>query len=213
MDTRRSYNSPLRDEQAQATRSAILEALYTLMTRQDGPEEITFEAIAHAAGIQRRTVHRHFPAREDLLAAFWPWLNARIGSSTAPETLADIVQGPSQAFPLFDEHEPAMRAAIHSRTGREMRLGTVPARRARFARALAPATATLPATQAEMVEALAHLLYSAPAWEVMKDYGGLTGAQAGRTATWALEVILSAVTSGRSPADVPSPDEGERDAR
>jgi AcrR family transcriptional regulator len=213
MDTRRSYNSPLREEQAQATREAILQALHDLMTRQDGPEDITTEAIAQAAGIQRRTVHRYFPTREDLLAAFWPWLNARIGASTAPETLADIVAGPLDTFPRFDAHEAAMRAAIHSRTGREMRLGTVATRRARFARALAPATAQLPAAQAEMVEALAHLLYSASAWEVMKDYGGLTGAQAGRAATWALEVILSAVASGGAPADVASPDKETRDER
>lgn len=189
-----------------ATRDAILEALYLLMQAADGPEDIPTEAIAQAAGVQRRTVHRHFATREDLLAAFWPWINARLGVSAQPETLADIVRGPEQAFPRFDGHEAVMRAALHSKTGREMRLGTVAQRRARFARALAPATGALPSAQAEMVEALAHLLYSASAWEVMKDYGGLTGAQAGRAATWALEAILSAVASGNVPADLPSLD-------
>ena len=57
---------------------------------------------------------------------------------------------------------------------------------------------------AEKVDSLAHLLFSASAWEILKDYGGLTGTQARETASWVLEVILSAITSGHSPADVKS---------
>lgn len=202
----RSYHSPLRERQAEETRAAILDALYVLMDAADAPDDITTEAIAQQAGVQRRTVHRHFPTRDDLFAAFWPHINARIGAAHTPDGMRDIVDGPREAFPRFDRHEAAMRAAIHSRTGRDMRMGTVPERRARFARALAPATASLTASQAEMVEALAHLLFSASAWEVLKDYGGLTGARSGEAASWALEVILSAVTSGHLPADVPSHD-------
>ena len=80
-----------------------------------------------------------------------------------------------------------------------MRAGMIPARRLRFAGALATILENLPPAEARKVEALAHLLYSASAWEVLKDYGGLDGAQAGETASWALETILSAVASGSSP--------------
>jgi len=195
----RSYNSPLREEKARETREAILQALYRLMSTSTGPDEISMDAIAAEAGIQRRTVFRHFPTKDELLTAFWPWLNALIGASIAPETVADIVAGPQDAFPRFDEHEAAIRASLHSPTGRAMRAGMVSARRLRFAGALAPVLANLPPVEARRVEALAHLLYSASAWEVLKDYGGLTGAQAGETASWALETILSAVASGSSP--------------
>ena len=200
----RSYNSPLREEKSRETREAILAALYRLMSAAGAPDEISMDAIAAAAGVQRRTVFRHLPAKDDLLAAFWPWLNAHIGASTAPETPGDLVAGPKQAFPLFDAHEAAMRASLHSRTGREMRMGMLATRRLHFAGALAPVLAGLPPAQARSVEALAHLLYSASAWEVLKDYGGLTGAQAGETASWALETILSAVASGSAAADVSS---------
>jgi hypothetical protein len=160
--------------------------------------------------VQRRTIFRHFASKEELLVAFWPWLNQRIGASIAPATPEDIIEGPRQAFPLFDEHETAMRAALHSRTGREMRLGTVPTRRKNFSRALAPALASLPAHKARKVEALAHLLYSASAWEVLKDYGGLTGTQAGETAAWALELIMSAIGKGVTPADATIATKGEK---
>lgn len=212
MQSPRAYHSPLRDKKAEDTRAAILSALYALMQEAGGPDDIAMEAIAERAGVQRRTVFRHFPAKADLLSAFWPWLNARIGTEIAPATPRDVIDGPATAFAKFDAHEAAMRAALHSTTGREMRRATVPARRAHFAAALAPVLAGLPAADARRVEALAHLLYSAPAWEVLKDYGGLTGAQAGEAASWALKVILSAVTGGKGVADVTSQDMEKRDA-
>ncbi len=188
----RSYNSPLREEKARETREAILRALYRLMSAATVQDDISMEAIATEAGIQRRTIFRHFPTKDDLLTAFWPWLNELIGASIAPETAADIVTGPRDAFPRFDAHEAAIRASLHSPTGRAMRAGMVPARRLRFAGALAPILSTLAPAEARRVEALAHLLYSASAWEALRDYGGLTGAQAGETASWALDTILSA---------------------
>ncbi|MEI4474048.1 TetR/AcrR family transcriptional regulator [Frigidibacter sp. MR17.24] len=209
MTTTRSYTSPLRDEKARATREAILQALYDLMAAAEG--EIGMEAIAQRAGVQKRTIFRHFSTKEELFAAFWPWLNARIGASVSPATTRDIVEGPRRAFPLFEEHEPAMRAALHSRTGREMRNGTVEARRQHFAAALAPVCAALAPDEARRVTALAHLLYSASAWEVLKDYGGLSGAQAGEAASWALGVILSAVPTGEASADVASQRKDDRD--
>mgnify|MGYP001954181053 CR=1 FL=1 len=77
----RAYNSPLREEQARATREAILGALYDLMQSSTAPDDIGMEAIARQAGLQRRTLFRHFASKDDLLAAFWPWLNARLRPS------------------------------------------------------------------------------------------------------------------------------------
>lgn len=203
----RSYNSPIREEQSRKTREAILQALLALMQEAGGPDEISMEAIAQQAKVQRRTVFRHFASKDELLAAFWPWLNQNIGASIAPETTRNVIDGPRKTFPLFDRHEPAIRAALHSRTGREMRAGTIPMRRASFSDALGPVLSALPAEKARTVQALAHLLYSASAWETLKDYGGLTGVQAGEAASWALETILSATRSIDTPAG-----EGQGDA-
>ncbi len=74
-----------------------------------------------------------------------------------------------------------------------MRANTIAERRAAFQAALSTITDGLAPGEAASVEALAHLLFSASAWEDMKDYGGLSGTEAGETASWALEVILSAI--------------------
>lgn len=198
----RTYRSPLRDEQAQATRERILAALDRLIAAAGDRDEIAMDTIAEAAGVERRTVFRHFESRDALFRAYFQWLNERLGAEIAPRTPAEMSDSLRAAFRAFDGHDTALRAAIHSRPGREMRAATVPARRAAFAACLAPVTAGLAPAERARVEALAHLLYSAPAWEVLKDYGGLTGTQAGEAAAWALEVILSAITPGESvPAD------------
>ena len=86
-----------------------------------------------------------------------------------------------------------------------MRLANLPHRRAAFAASLAPLTSGMDPAQKARIEALSHLLYSAAAWEVLKDYGGLTGAEAGETAAWALELLLSAAASAASIADPSKP--------
>jgi AcrR family transcriptional regulator len=190
---RRSYRSPLREEQAQTTRERILAALGQLIASAGERDDISMDAIAEAAGVERRTVFRHFESRDVLFRAYFQWLNDTLGAEVAPRTPAEMAASLRSAFRSFDAHESAMRSAIHSRPGREMRSATIPARRDAFAACLASVTSGLSASDRARVEALAHLLYSAPAWEVLKDYGGLTGSEAGEAAAWALDVILSAV--------------------
>jgi AcrR family transcriptional regulator len=210
LSTTRTYNSPVRAAQFLDTREAILSALFSLMGSAASPDDIGMDAIAAQAGVQRRTIFRHFESKEELLRAFWPWLNARIGASVKPITVEDVSDGPRKAFPLFDAHEAAIRGAIHSRTGRAMRAGTIVERRQDFSAALAPQLEALPNAQRQKIEALAHLLYSASAWEVLKDYGGLDGTQAGEAASWALELILSAISSGETAADANIAAKGDR---
>jgi AcrR family transcriptional regulator len=197
-DSPRTYRSPLREEQAKATRERILAAAIDLMQAE---EEASMEAIARAAGVERRTVFRHFETREALLGAAFQWLNDRLGVVVAPNDPGALAQAIRDGFARMDSLEGAVRAGLHSRAGREMRLANLPRRRAAFAASLAPVTAGLPPADKARIEALAHLLYSAAAWEVLKDYGGLTGAEAGQTAAWALERLLSAAASAAANAD------------
>lgn len=203
-DTPRAYRSPLREAQSQETRTRILDAALDLMAKAASDTDLTIEAIARAAAVERRTVFRHFESRDALLAEAFQRLGERLGVPTEPATRDALLHGPRAAFAVFDAHDGTIRTALHSPAGRAMRLQSVARRQAAFAAALDRDLAHLPGPVRAQVEAVAHLLFSASAWEVMKDYGGLSGAQAGQAAAWALQAMLSAVARGELPADEPT---------
>jgi AcrR family transcriptional regulator len=200
MSDRRVYSSPLRARQAEATREAILVALERCLERSD-TSEVSIEAVAQEAGVERRTVFRHFESREAMFDAFWTWFNARLDLRLAPTNPSELTQAPRATFARFDDTEGVIRAGLHSASGRAMRARSTPARRDAFRHALAPALEGCSEAERRRITGLAHLLYSAPAWEVMKNFGGLTGLEAGEAASWALELILSAVSRDDTVAD------------
>lgn len=189
---RRTYHSPLREARARETRERILAAVAAWLQR-GATEPFTLDAIAEEAGVERRTVFRHFATREALLAAFWTWINARLTSRPLPASLAELVEAPRTTFAHFDRQEGLVRASLHTPAGRSMRLATLPERRAAFRAALREVTRGTSATERRRLEAVAHALYSAATWETMRDYAGVTGAQAGDAASWALQVLVDAV--------------------
>ncbi len=68
--SRRPYNSPRRQQQAAATRRAILEAADRLFLR-DGYPATTMEAIAAEAGVSLKTAYLPFSTKSGLLRALW----------------------------------------------------------------------------------------------------------------------------------------------
>lgn len=196
--TRRTYVSPLREARSLETRERILEGVARWM--QDGAHgEFTLDAVARVAGVERRTVFRHFATKEVLLEAFWAWINQRLAPRTLPATLNELIEAPRETFARFDEQEGVIRASLHTPTGRTMRLAAADARRKAFRAALAEATRDASREDRRRLEAVAHVLYSAAAWETMRDYAALDGAEAGDAASWALSVLAEAVR-GSSPA-------------
>jgi hypothetical protein len=71
-----------------------------------------------------------------------------------------------------------------------MRLAALLERRKNFRRAIVDALGHEAHPDVERLEAVAHLLYSAAAWETLKDYCGMNGREAGLTVSWALETLL-----------------------
>lgn len=70
---RRGYHSPRRQQQAEATRRAILQAAQRLFERQGYPAT-TMEAIAAEAGVALKTVYVSFSTKSGLLRALWDLL-------------------------------------------------------------------------------------------------------------------------------------------
>lgn len=151
------------------------------------------DEIATAAGVERRTVFRHFSNKEALLDALWGFVNEQLEAQPRPSSFDELVSGPRTAFPAFDRNAGIMRASLHTPAGQAMRLRAVPARRAAFHACLADELKQISAKEAEKIEALAHLLYSAGAWETLKDYAGMDGETAGEAASWAIKTLVDAV--------------------
>ncbi len=196
MNEARPYDSPLRRAQAEATRERILAALAGLL--EGGGEEMPSNAaIATAAGVKEVTVYRHFPNRDALLDAFWVWINRQAGFLAFPQTEAELLGQPPRVFAGFDRMEGVIRASLRTRQGRELRLRANAERQEAFRRCLAPALQGLEPPEARRLLAVVQLLYSASAWQTMKDYWGLDGAEAGEAAAWAIRTLIDAVRTPR----------------
>jgi AcrR family transcriptional regulator len=68
MSAKRKYELRKRAEQMGATRRRITEAAIDLHGTV-GPARTTLSAVAERAGVERRTLYRHFPTETDLFAA------------------------------------------------------------------------------------------------------------------------------------------------
>ena len=58
----------------------------------------------------------------------------------------------------------------------------------------------LPPRQAKWLAAAVHVLLSSATWQTMKDYWGLSGEEAGKASSMALELLLNAARQGVPPA-------------
>lgn len=185
------YRSALRAGQKAATRQRILDAAGHLM-QDGGLAELSFAAVAREAGVRERTVFRHFANKDALLDGLWDWLDPRIGVGAFPTSEAELVERPRRVFRAFDEHEPLMRAFWSSPQGREFRLRVNDRRAAAIEQSVAAAARGLSRRERRWLAALAQLLYSGAAWQTMKDYWGLSGAEAGEAASFALTLLFDA---------------------
>src|SRR5438093_9681250 len=79
----RSYESPLREEQAEVTRRRILDALVRTMAK--GVAGLSVPAVAAEAGVSVPTVYRHFRTKADLVAALAPYLTRKTRLMEIPD--------------------------------------------------------------------------------------------------------------------------------
>ena len=106
-EKRRAYDSPLRREQAAATRSKILDAAQTLL-EEHGYAATSIAAIAKQADVSQRTVYLAFETKAELLRALW---NARLrGAEDAPP-----VEQLARYREVLEEPDPARQLELNAR--------------------------------------------------------------------------------------------------
>jgi AcrR family transcriptional regulator len=180
----------LRDRQAAATREEILEVAMKMLT--DGVDNFSHESIAARAGMGARTVYRHFPDQAELFQALWLRLRDKmnIRFPACEEDFAPLLRA---AFRVFDEHESLVRAVLSSGAGMAVRDRGGVEGRAAFAASMSGLLQGLRPSGRARVIAVFVAIYSAPFWQLLKDRGGLNGAEAQDAAVWLMEVLLDAV--------------------
>lgn len=185
-------------ELANLTQSRIMQGLASLLTAGG---DVTFRTVAEASGIPERTLYRYYPNKEALLAAFWIWLNERLGMPPPPRSPDELVSNIATIFAAFAAGEPLIRAMVHDPHGRATRLAHAEARRARLQAALEPVLAPLDAKARRRLLASVQVLISAAGWETMRDYSRVTSPEAADAAQWAVSALIAAA---RSPSKAPS---------
>ncbi|HEX5379390.1 MAG TPA: TetR family transcriptional regulator [Phenylobacterium sp.] len=192
MSETRTYNSSLRQEQAEATRERILAAMAAIYEEEGRVEAATTRAVAARAGVREITVYRHFPSRDVLLQGLWAWLNRRHGVTVGmPESADDIVAKMAPLFQTFDAAPGHVLASIRTEEGLKIRESLNPQRSASFLAAAAEAAPDLDEDERRKAAAVLQLLYSAYAWVSLREQWDLKGEPAAEACAWAVETLLA----------------------
>jgi len=107
---RRTYHSPRRREQAQATRLRLLESARGLFV-ENGYVATTIEAIAARAGVSPETVYATFGNKRSLLSAL---IDVSMAGDDAPVPILER----TWVQDLRDEPDPQRRVKLLARNGR-----------------------------------------------------------------------------------------------
>ncbi|MGH8219101.1 MAG: TetR/AcrR family transcriptional regulator [Steroidobacteraceae bacterium] len=188
---KRRYHSPLRDRQRSDTSERILDACSDLVA---AGKELTFAAVARAAGVQERTVYRHFATKEDLEDAFW-WSHEEHVSGPGTfdaQTLDELVANMKRSFAGFEANTGIVEAMLSSRQGMQLRLRGNDARRKMMLRCVDATVPGLEARRLHRAAAAAQVLYSAPSWQMLRTFWGMDAVEASAV----VEQALSALAEG-----------------
>jgi len=156
------------------------------------------ESIAEAAGMGARTVYRHFPDRASLLQALWERLREAT-HTRFPAAEEEILPMARTVFREFDANETLVRAVLNSPAGTDVRERGGVEGRAAFTQSLAPVLEGLPEREKARIIAVFVSVYSAPFWQLLRDRGQLSGPEAEKAVSWALETLITAAKSITGP--------------
>jgi len=193
----RRYRSELREQQADGTRTRILDAAVRVMAR--GIATLSIPEVAREAGVSVPTVYRHFGSKDELLAAVYPHLARRVGLDTVPDpvTLDDLRDGVRAYYDRLANYGALDLAAVASPAGAEVRHATMPHRLKRlssFADAVEP---PLPKAERDRITRLLAVLTTSASLRMWHDHLGASVEQAADDIVWVMRASIAASRKGR----------------
>lgn len=212
-NSRRSYHSPLREEQVRLTRDRILDALTALLADRRA-DDITTREIADRAGVSQPTVYRYFPDRTAMLNGLTQRINELAAESDeggyALDSIDEVGPRVEWLFTVSDSIPVEMRAEAllnadprrfgdDTRRHSEEMLGVVAAE-----------FPDLDERQHVQLTGLLRCLGSSQAWLRMREEFGVPGTEAGPLMRWAVDTLVRAARAGELPRiDVERPDDAD----
>lgn len=179
----------VREEYKEQTRTRILDAAVALI-EEAGGSPLTMSAVAERAGVTDRTVYRHFETRDALVRATWSRMQQLVASQGFPRTAEEMIESPSRLFPRFDAARELVRASLYSPAGLDMRMSSNVERREATLSSVRDAFPNADEQWLRRRAAIAQLINSAYAWEVLRQYWDIEGEEAGKAAAEALAILL-----------------------
>jgi AcrR family transcriptional regulator len=194
---RRRYESPLRRQRAAETRERIVSAGAELLHGLAiwNWRALTVRAVAQRAGVNERTVYRHFATERELRDAVLARLEEESGVDLRGLTLDEVGELTTQmlqyvsTFPLEARLVPDPTVAAANERQRSALRASV-----------APFTGNWNDVDRTIAAAVLDVLWSVVSYERLVMEWGLTPDQAIKGTRWAIDLIADAVKAGRSPA-------------
>ncbi len=193
---RRRYDSPLRRQRAAETRERIVAAGAEIL--HESPvwdwTALTVRAIAGRAGVNERTVYRHFATERDLRDAVLARLEDEAGVDLEGLGLDDLQEATARIFRYVSSFPLEPRTARDATT-------TAASERQREAllAAVAPFTGDWPESDRALAAAALDVLWSVVAYERLVADWRLDPKEAIRGLTWVIGLVQDAVRHGHRP--------------
>jgi AcrR family transcriptional regulator len=194
---RRRYDSPVRRERAAQTRERIVTAGWELAHERPSWDwqGLTVRAVAERAGVNERTVYRHFPSERELHDAVLGRLEEEAGVTLEGLRLADVADVTARVFTHVSSFPLVPRAP------REPTLIAADQRRREAVRhAVAAQVPGWPDTDRAMAAAVLDVLWSVSSYERLLAGWELTHEDAANAITWAIGLVAAAIKDGSAPS-------------
>lgn len=184
----RRYESPLREEQHDATRRALVDAM--LAELRSGASELSMPAVAKRARVSIPTVYRHFPTRSDVNQAIFERVHELVPPA---EHDPDDLIGTVKPFLEWRERVSEQLGAIAGSPAvwnfrREI---TVPRRRKHMGERVDALVPNLPEPQRTWLIDLLTVIFSDVMATALRGYLELDAEAGAKRLEWAVEALLA----------------------
>lgn len=196
LGARRAYDARLRRRRAAGTRERIVAAGVELLqgTSVRDWQALTIRAVAEHAGVNERTVYRHFANERGLRDEVMHRLEQEAGIDLAEMRLEDVADVAARIFEHVSTYPRAPRPALDptlSEAGQRQKRALLDAVAAR--------TPGWPAKDRVVAAAVLDVLWSVAAYERLVGDWRLDRKQATRGITWLIRLVEEALAAGRRP--------------